>query len=319
MEKPPSPQDAVTGPWMTFLMAAVGVIAVGVPAAMLGAWLGWRSASPLPTEAQTIAITHDILPGVRLAGVTRNPSLFYYEHERAPEADPVTMFLVGDDDYRAGSTVVELASPLPATTETDERLTAAGWRVLGAGPDGLVASGNGLLLYVLPASSVESRPGPVVEILRDEPVPAPAFGITGLLVGGVLGFLLARWGHRQAQLVPPAVRRLVGAGAAAGSVLLLPTAVAVLIAPVDSHLLTSPGEVPYPSWDFYMFWGVRGITHLGWTVLALVLARLVLGVLRPDAGLVGRRQRPSTAAAARAATRWERPVPGTGRRRSRRW
>ncbi|GLY23729.1 hypothetical protein Misp04_34610 [Micromonospora sp. NBRC 101691] len=62
--------------------------------------------------------------------------------------------------------------PLPPTTETEGSFrAAAGWKVLASsGPDGLVGVENGLPLYVLPTSDVDSRPAPTLEIVRDEPV-----------------------------------------------------------------------------------------------------------------------------------------------------
>jgi hypothetical protein len=279
-----APRDAAAGLWLKLFLTVLGVIAVGVPAVMVGAWIGWRSAEPLPTEAQAREIASEVLPGAQIAEVVRDPSLFSYEHEGDPDADPVAMLLIGDDDYRAGSAVVELASPLPPTAATEERLRAAGWEVLSADRDGLVGASNGLLLYVLPASSVDSRPGPRLEIVRAEPVLAPVLAAVGLLGGGALGTLLAWWGRRQMQAAAPMVRRLVGVGSVTGSVMVLPTAVVVLITLVGARLLASPGDAPYPVWDFYMLWGARAATHLGWAVLA---ATLLAAFFRPGAS-VGR-------------------------------
>jgi hypothetical protein len=286
----------VAGRWLKLFLAAVGVVAVGVPAAMLGAWVGWQSAPSLPTEAMAKEVTSEVLPGARIAEVVRIPKLFYYEHAETPDSDPVTRFLIGDDDYLAGSTEVKLASPLPPTTETEERLRAAGWEVLTSDPDRLVSGKDGLLLYVLPASSVDSRPAPTLEIVRDEPVLAPALSITGLLVGGVLGALLARWIHRQARMATPQVRRLANEGAVVSSVLLLPNTLCVLTTPVETHLLGSPGNVPYPPWDLYTFWGVRGATHLGWVIHGVILAVVLFTFLRPGAVSGNRPIAESTAA-----------------------
>ncbi|MEU8045729.1 hypothetical protein AB0B71_16495 [Micromonospora echinofusca] len=255
---------------------------MGVPAAMAGAWIGWRSAEPLPTEAQTREIASELLPGAQVAKVVRDSSLFYYEHEGSPDANAVAMLLVGDDDYRAGSTVVELASPLPSAVETGERLSAAGWEVLSSDRDSLVGAKDGLLLYVLPASSVESRPGPRLEIVRAEPVLASVLAAVGLLVGGALGALLAWWGRRQVQAATPVARSLVWVGSVSGSVMVLPTAVAVLIQLVGAGLLASPGDPPYPVWDFYMFWGVRAATHLGWAMLGATLMVVLATSFRPS-------------------------------------
>ncbi|MFI6227688.1 hypothetical protein ACIBCR_10270 [Micromonospora echinospora] len=275
---------------------AVGVIAVGVPLAMLGAWLGWQSAPALPTEAQARQVTSEVLPGAQIAEVIRNPKLFYYEHEGTPDSDPLVRTLIGEDDYLAGSTEVKLAAPLPPSTETEERLHAAGWEVLNSDPDRLVGSKDGLLLYVLPPSDVASRPTPTVEIVRDEPVLAPALSITGLLLGGTLGTLMTRWVHRQAQVATPTVRRLVKDGTVVSSVLLVPATLGVLITPVETYLFAS-GNVLYPVWDLYTFWGVRGATHLGWVIQSVILAVTLLNFLRSGA-VNGRKDRPTAEATA---------------------
>ncbi|XTZ15372.1 hypothetical protein ACQSSU_28755 [Micromonospora echinospora] len=275
---------------------AVGVIAVGVPLAMLGAWLGWQSAPALPTEAQAREVTSEVLPGAQIAEAVRNPKLFYYEHEGTPDSDPLVRTLIGEDDYLAGSIEVKLAAPLPPSTETEERLHAAGWEVLNSDPDRLVGSKDGLLLYVLSPSDVASRPTPTLEIVRDEPVLAPALSITGLLLGGTLGTLMTRWVYRQAQVATPTMRRLVKDGTVLSSVLLVPATLGVLITPGETYLFAS-GNVPYPVWDLYTFWGVRGATHLGWVIQGVILAVALLNFLRSGA-VNGRKDQPTTEATA---------------------
>ncbi|OZV76732.1 hypothetical protein CA850_26300 [Micromonospora echinospora] len=291
-------RDVIAGRRLKLLLAAVGVIAVGVPLAMLGAWLGWQSAPPLPTEEQAREVTGELLPGARIAQVVRIPKLFYYEHEGAPDSNPVVRLLIGDDDYHLGSTEVQLAAPLPPTAETQERLRAAGWKVLAtSGPDGLVGAKDGLLLYVLPASDFASRPAPTLEIVRDEPVLAPALSITGLLVGGLLGSLLTRRIHRRTETTTPEVRQLVNVGAVVSIVLLIPNTLAVLTTPVETYLFASPGESAYPAWGFYTFVGVRGATHLGWMIQAVILAVVLLDFLRRPGAVDGGRDRPTTTGA----------------------
>ncbi|XTZ14444.1 hypothetical protein ACQSSU_23560 [Micromonospora echinospora] len=288
----------VPGRWMKACLVAVGVIAVGAPTAMLGAWVGWQSAPALPTEAQASEVASKILPEARIAEVARNPKLFYYEHEGTSDSNPVTRFLIGEDDYLAGSTEVKLASPLPPTVETEERLRSAGWVTLASGPDGIVGAKDDLLLYVLPASDVDSRPTPAVKIVRDEPVLAPVLSITGLLLGALLGTFLAGWVYRQAHLATPTARQLVKVGAVVSTVLLIPSTLSVLLTPIDVHLLAPPGDAPYPSWDLYMFAGVRGATHLGWLIQAVILVVVLLNFLRHPSAVNGRNNRPTMEATA---------------------
>ncbi|NBE82585.1 hypothetical protein [Micromonospora rubida] len=240
------------------LLAVVAIVAAATPAAMLGAWLGWYAAGPLPTVTQARTVSAELFPAAPIAKIGRHQQLFYYEHEGEPEFSGVTAALLGEDDYRIGSTEVTLAAPLPDFAEIAERLVANGWTVDRASAGGVVGTKGDWSLHVLPASSVDSRPGPVLEFVRVEPDLVGVLAITGLISGAALGYLLMnRLSARMKSRLR--LRPLVSIG----TVLLLPNALAVVVSIIQSNAAASPPVLPYPVWDFYMSHGFKGMSNLG--------------------------------------------------------
>jgi hypothetical protein len=122
-------------PHLATALFAVVVAAVGVAA---GTWWGWRSAPPLPSNDQALAVARNAAPDLQpIGGPDRFDAVFDYDLDGGggkPDSLPLPVnILIGGDDYNNGWVDVTYRRA-PATIESDitairDRLAANGWQV----------------------------------------------------------------------------------------------------------------------------------------------------------------------------------------------
>ncbi|MEJ3745117.1 hypothetical protein WEI85_17705 [Actinomycetes bacterium KLBMP 9797] len=242
---------------------------------MLGAWVGWRSASPLPTLAQAREITEVVVPDSTIAEVTRHDALFYYENRDDHSFNRARALLIGDDDYTAGSVEVRLTDHLRDVRPVADRLERDGWETNNAAAFGLTArKGNWTLQVVLETSS-DFRSA--ISFGRTEPGSVFPLALTGWAVGLALGYLLTTRVSALIRKMHIALRTAVYSLAGAGLLLLLPNTLVVPFIGAYSMVSLPPTMTPDAVWSFYMIWGIKGITNLGALMLSMATGTALVG------------------------------------------
>ena len=186
------------GAWLAAVLVALTCAAL---AAAAGAWLGWRTAGPLPTDAEARTIAASLAPGVPVRLAARHDPVFGYERDR-----PMT-WLFGDDDYNGGHVDVTLAGAEP--TRVQGGLRAGGWSVETDPALGVSARKGEFAALVTPVDDAVT-----VEFGRTRPVPVRPLELAGWVAGVLAGWFVAR----RLLAAPP----LAWATGVAGLVLLLP-------------------------------------------------------------------------------------------------
>lgn len=234
------------GAWLAAVLVALTCAAL---AAAAGAWLGWRTAGPLPTDAEARQIAASFAPGVPVRLAERHDAVFGYEHDR-----PMT-WLLGDDDYNGGHVDVTLAGAEPMRVQGG--LRARGWRVQTDPQLGVSAQKGEVAAVVAPVDDAVT-----VEFGRTRPAPVRPLELAGWVAGVLLGWFAAR----RLLAAPP----LAWAAGVAGLVLLLPGTVLTtgqLFA--ESSLPTT--ITPPALWGDYAGYGVHLLSLTG-AALCLVAA-----------------------------------------------
>ena len=293
---------AVLRPVAGALLAAA---LLGLGGAAFGQWIGWQTASPLPTDAEAEAIARLALGGP------------------APEPDRRDPIYGMDGDGRYGAGRVRFTVPAdPAAAaypwqvkDVRVRLATAGWAVdktwAGDGPyessraarrasaqraeraDGLqfVADKGDWRVTFTVGPGDEAH----LDILRAAPLWVPVGGLTGGLLGAVVGWLAGRWAVRRWRGLTGVPRRTALVLAAAGAIGMLPAVAVTLVREAVGYAQLSRPQVPL--WTGVAEPALRPLAALAGLVLLVALAtvavarpfqstgdgeREVNGALRPD-------------------------------------
>jgi hypothetical protein len=242
--------------WLSTVLVALTCAAAAAAGA---AWLGWRAAGPLPTDAQASGIVAAFAPGAPTLLGDRDDALFGYAGS-APVA-----WLLGDNEFTGGFVDVALGSTTAAQLEAGMR--AAGWRV-DAEPGLAVSARKGdvsALLY-------PKRDAVTVELVRSRPGPVRPLELAGWVAGLLLGWPTA--------LRLTAARRAAWALGATGATLLLPAT--VLTTGQLFYESTLPSSITPPAlWGDYAWFVVHPLALLGAAVGLVALVLTVVPSRRP--------------------------------------
>ena len=262
--------------WLSTVLVALTCAAAAAAGA---AWVGWRAAGPLPSDARARAIAAALLPGAPVRLGERDDSLFGYSGGRS------LAWLLGDNQFTGGHVDVSLGSATPAQVQAAMR--ASGWRV-DSDPDLGVSARKGdvaaLLFQQDDAVTIElvrSRPGPV------RPVELAGW-VAGLLLGGMvaLRLLAARKADRKPtpktgpktapKTGPKAASKAAWRIGIASAVVLLPATV-LTTGQLFSESVLPPTITPPGLWGDYAGFVVHPMALLG----AVLGAAALLVALRP--------------------------------------
>nr|BFE61043.1 hypothetical protein GCM10020063_055690 [Dactylosporangium thailandense] len=228
----------------------LAAIVAALTMAALGAWLGWRGAPALPSDAAAVELIQPAAPAAQFAVTVRQEAPFAYEH---PD-EPLT-WLIGNDDYNAGWVGLTVSGTNPGSLRAG--LEAQGWHT----SDDPYPPTAGGFAASKGEWSLEVRPGVAltVDLARAEPGRVGPLTVAGYVLGLAAGALLAL-----------GVRRLGLAALVAGLVLLLPGTVLTTGDLVFNRTL--PADVTPPAlWGDYLFFGVRLLSTAGVVLLAAAL------------------------------------------------
>ena len=234
------------GAWLAAVLVALTCAALTAAA---GAWLGWRTAGPLPSDAEARRIAATLAPGVPVTLDMRHDAVFGYERDH-----PMT-WLLGDDDYNGGHVDVTLAGAEP--TRVQGGLRAGGWRVEADPYLGVSARKGEVAALLTPAEDAVT-----VQFGRTRPAPVRPLELAGWVAGVLVGWFAAR----RLIAAPP----LAWTTGVAGLVLLLPGTVLTtgqLFAETSLPATITPPAL----WGDYAGFGVHLLSLAG-AVLCLVAA-----------------------------------------------
>jgi hypothetical protein len=242
--------------WLSTLLVALTCAAAAAAGA---AWLGWRAAGPLPTDAQARRIVAAFDPGAPVLLGERDDVLFGYP-------GPARLaWLLGDNQYTGGYVDVGLGSTTTAQVEAGMR--AAGWRV-DATPGLAVSARQGKVSALL----YSSRGAVTVELMRARPGPVRPLELGGWVAGLLLGWLAAL------RLI--AARRTPWALGVGGAALLLPAT--LLTTGQLFYESTLPSSITPPAlWGDYASFVVHPLSLLGAAVGVVAFVLAVLPTRRP--------------------------------------
>jgi len=226
------------GAWLAAVLVALTCAAL---AAAAGAWLGWRTAGPLPTDAQAQQIAATLAPGAPVVVDARHDAVFGYEQDR-----PMT-WLLGDDSYNGGHVDVTLAGAEP--TRVRGGLQAGGWRVEADPTLGVSARKGEVAALVSPGGDAVT-----VEFGRTRPAPVRPLELAGWVAGVLAGWFVAR----RLLAAPP----IAWAAGVAGLVLLLPGTV-LTTGQIFAETSLPATITPPALWGDYAGFGVHLLSLAG--------------------------------------------------------
>jgi hypothetical protein len=278
--------------WPAAVLRRVAVVLlaaalVGLGGAAFGQWIGWQTASALPTDAEAEAIARLALGGP------------------VPEPDRRDEIYGMDGTGRYGSGRVRFTVPAePASAaypwqvkDVRVRLSTAGWTVdktwAGDGPyessrearragaqrservDGLqfVADKGDWRVTFTVGPGDEAH----LDIVRAAPLWVPVGGLAGGLLGVAVGWLVARWAVRRWRGIAVVPRRTAVVLAVAGAIGLLPAVAVTLVRAAVGYAQLSRPQVPL--WTGVAEPGLRPLAALA--ALALFAALATVAIARP--------------------------------------
>jgi hypothetical protein len=159
--------------WLSTVLVALTCAAAAAAGA---AWVGWRAAGPLPSDARARAIAATLLPGAPVRLGDRDDALFGYSGGRS------LAWLLGDDHFTGGHVDVSLGSATSAQVQAAMR--ASGWRV-DSDPDLGVSARKGDVAALL----FQQNDAVTVELVRSRPGPVRPVELAGWVAGLLLGWL----------------------------------------------------------------------------------------------------------------------------------
>jgi hypothetical protein len=237
--------------WLSTVLVALTCAAAAAAGA---AWLGWRPAGPLPSDAQARRIVAAFAPGAPVLLGERDDALFGYAGGHR------LTWLLGDNEFTGGYVDVALGSV--GSDQVQAGLRAAGWRV-DAEPGLAVSARKGQLSALL----YPGHDAVTVELVRSRPGPVRPLELSGWVAGLLLGWLVAL------RLI--VARRAAGVLAVGGAALLLPATV-LTTGQLFYESTLPPSITPPALWGDYASFLVHPLSLLG---AALALAAVVLTVL----------------------------------------
>ncbi|MEV6810598.1 hypothetical protein [Micromonospora sp. NPDC051296] len=266
--------------WVTAILAALTL------AALLGAggaWLGWRWAGDLPSDAQTRDLVAELAPDSTVQHFGRYDALFGYEYE-----EPLS-WVFGSDQYRGGYVDISVDVPPDGFDallgRVREGLIREGWRIGPStfGTAGLTAARADLVLEVYPAQEGGASAGfPPYEALgiyfeRAAPAAVTPLAIGGWVVGLALGWLAAtRVAARLRRRPVPISTSATAATGAVGLLWLLPATVITSIGLADTSFFLPDTVSPADLWGAYTFHLIRPLAAVGAACLLLAAVGMVL-------------------------------------------
>jgi hypothetical protein len=284
--------------------AAVALLAaalVAIGGAAFGQWIGWQTATALPTDAEAAAIARLALGGPAPEPERRDVIYGLDEHGR---------YTAGRVRFTVPADPAAAAYPWQVK-DVRVRLATAGWAVdktwAGDGPyesstavrrastrraervDGLqfiADKGDWRVTYTVgPGDEAH------LDIVRAAPLWVPVGGLAGGLLGAALGWLVGRRAVRHWRGLTGVPRRTAAVLAAVGAIGLLPAVAVTLVREAVGYAQLSRPQVPL--WTGIAEPGLRPLAALAMLVLLAALAtvavthpaggeREVNGALRPD-------------------------------------
>jgi len=254
----------------TKLAAVLAAAICGVLVAAGGAWLGWRTAAPLPDSAQVARIASAVplspaKPAIRHDYIFGSPA-----GEGSPGLTGLAEYDSGGVIYVYNSSPVGRPGPSALAAEVADRLRADGWRVDGATFDGkwttsVVAYKGGTHVVFFDVSGFAK-----LRIDRAEPAAVPVLTVVGLIVGALMGWLLAGWVSRRAATQPVAVKVAVILLSTVSFAAFTPACFYGWIPVVRGYVEEGQGGA---LWGGLVFIGVRPLAGIG-AVAALIVVAL---------------------------------------------
>lgn len=273
------------------MVAAVAVavaILCGFVTASLAARIFGETDRPLPTATEMADIAELVTPGVAVPPLER--------HDR--------VFVNGNGEAQFGQVRYEVdhATAIPDLrvydAEVADRLNAAGWRLgptsFSGHPDlrmaeTLTATRDG---WVLTFANTYYSPAPTsggwfdVSVRRAEPAGMPVGFAAGALFGMVFGWFLTGWASRRSEhhVMASGTLALLAIVATGNAAFLIIYVVRDFFTVVDQGFSVNEG----PIWSWTVL-GDEGLLILAPTLLAVVVAAVVLALCGRPRGTTGRR------------------------------
>jgi hypothetical protein len=270
---------------VALVIAALGALVAGLAGAAAGQWIGWRTAGPLPTDAEAAAIA-------RLA---------LGEPVPYPERREET-FAHGPDGYGAGYVRFTLPADTRAAAfewrakDVRVRLDTAGWRVdrawEGTGIDSRKRSSRlgeprafeppeGLLFVADKGGwrirySTAGADAVHLDVVRAQPVAVLPAAALGALVAAGLGWVVGGWAARRHPRLGRWARRAAAGLAGLGAVALLPALVITAVQQISGYTELARPQIPL--WTAVMDPVVRSLAMVA--AGALLAALVVVAVVR---------------------------------------
>lgn len=269
------------------LLAICGAAYAAVALGALGGFLGWRTAPPLPSDAEAVRMARPAF----LPGATAEPRRWDFVFDDNPKyTDPRWVYLVGGtDEYERGKVFFTFTYPssTPARAVVDgarQRMRAAGWQPGPTDPSGCCPYAAlrraGWLVEIADEGYVdESHHELEVAVTRATPDAVPLWSGAGLLLGAVAGWPVMVWAIRRTRTSGP-VRRAVATVLSGVAALALLPATAMSAAALVGGFLPVPGPEDAPAWVGYTFILFRPLAYLG----TLIAVGVLLLIAVPRAG-----------------------------------
>ncbi|MCO8270467.1 hypothetical protein M1L60_07640 [Actinoplanes sp. TRM 88003] len=280
------------------VLATLIAVVAGVLGAAVTTRLAWEAVPALPSGERLADISGTVFPGLPTTTDKYTDELFY--DLREPSLAKV--LLTGhEEDFQFSDLIVWPDDRfLPGdyrqwTTAAQGRLVEAGWEVGEAQVTGatwiatgeiddsgrlFTATRDGLALEIATETDVVDTPAGsfyvTAEIDRLTPGWVLAAGVSGLLVGALLGWLATGWVSRRTELGSARVRSLTREPAWVALVLLLPQALLALVGMIGQQVVGGAPHAP--------FWALSVTYGYGCGLLGFVL----FGVSVVTAAVAGR-------------------------------
>ncbi|WP_229401694.1 hypothetical protein [Micromonospora okii] len=271
-------------------VALGAALTVAVALGACGGFLAWQGAAPLPRNVEALRLVDPALP----PGASAQPQRWDFTFDQNPEyLDPRWFYLLaGTDEYRTGEVFfqIEYSNEQPRqemVRAAGKRLRAAGWRLdhsdlRGCCPE-VTATKREWLIEVFSEGDLDaSRHGLHVALTRTAPASVLPLTTLGLVVGGLLGWLLAAGALRRAYRLHPTRRAVFASLCGGGLLAVLPATLLSGLAILGTYL---DPAAPTPGWLGYTVLGFRPLAYLGGSAVAV-------GLLLAAASTRGHRRAP---------------------------
>ncbi|MET0496028.1 MAG: hypothetical protein ABW000_23110 [Actinoplanes sp.] len=229
--------------------ALFAALTFGAAGAAAGAWLGWRTANPVPSYAEGNAIAAQIAPGLRGVESSRRAAVFVHDWQ---EWSGPFDWLTGRKGYEPGGLRIWLQATdsAAAVQQGGANLDRLGWRIASAGRE-VRATKDGYAITLRAPDTTMLQ----VDYSWDEPAAVRPMAIAGGILGFMLGWLIVLR-LQIANLGEPFPAKVKGFGLA-GLIFLLPSTATTLF-----------GR-PTALWEGYVVFGLSPLAVIGGVLLAV--------------------------------------------------